>query len=70
MIKIHRSTDKQFYYTVHAKNGKVLVTSETMKQLRSIYNGIDSLFDAVFKKKLIVEKVWEKKKASTSPNKK
>ncbi|HEX8333857.1 MAG TPA: YegP family protein [Segetibacter sp.] len=43
MIKIKRSTDKQWYFVVTAKNGKVLVTSETYKSKRNLEKGIASL---------------------------
>lgn len=43
MIKIKKSKDKQFYFTVNAKNGKVLLTSETYKRKASVFKGIESL---------------------------
>lgn len=43
MVKIHQAKNKQFYYTVTARNGKVLVQSETMKSIKSIYKGITAL---------------------------
>lgn len=49
MIKVHRSSNKEWYYTVHAKNGKVLVTSETMKRKSGIMNGIKSLNEIFIK---------------------
>jgi uncharacterized protein YegP (UPF0339 family) len=42
-IIIQRSKDKQFYFTVHAENGQVLVTSETYKRKKGCYIGIESL---------------------------
>ena len=43
MVKIHQAKNKQVYYTVTARNGKVLVQSETMKSIKSIYKGITAL---------------------------
>lgn len=43
MIKIFLSSDNQFYYTVIAKNGKVLTTSEMYKRKANCFQGIDAL---------------------------
>jgi uncharacterized protein YegP (UPF0339 family) len=43
MIHIHRSKNKQLYFTITAKNGRVLVTSETYKQKRSIRSAITAI---------------------------
>lgn len=44
MIKIHKSKKNgQYWFTVHARNGKVLVTSETYKKLAGCENGVQSL---------------------------
>ena len=59
MIKIHQSRNKQYYYTVIAKNGKVLVQSETMKSLKSIHKGIASL-NKVFLKPYKVLEMFKK----------
>ena len=59
MIKIHQSKNKQYYYTVIAKNGKVLVQSETMKSLKSIHKGIASL-NKVFLKPYKVLEMFKK----------
>lgn len=59
MIKIHKAKNKQFYYTVIAKNGKVLVQSETMKSLKSIHKGIASL-NKVFLKPYKVLEMFKK----------
>jgi len=59
MIKIHKAKNKQFYYTVIAKNGKVLVQSETMKSLKSIYKGIAAL-NKVFMKPYKVLELFKK----------
>lgn len=32
MIKLHTSTDNQFYFTVCGRNGQVVLTSETYTQ--------------------------------------
>lgn len=43
MIHLHDSRDGQYYFTVAAKNGRVLVTSETYKTRRAMMNGAKSL---------------------------
>ena len=43
MINLHKSKDNKFYFTVTAKNGKVLVTSETYNTRRAMEKGISSL---------------------------
>jgi len=59
MIKIHQSRNKQYYYTVIAKNGKVLVQSETMKSIKSVLKGIAAL-NKVFLKPYKVLEVFKK----------
>lgn len=44
MINIRKSKDDQFYFTVTAKNGKILVSSETYKKKPFCIKGIMSLF--------------------------
>lgn len=60
MIKIHKSKNGQYYYTVLAKNGKVLVQSETMKTVKSVMKGIASL-NKVFLKPYKVVEMFKKK---------
>lgn len=48
MINLHKSKDNKFYFTVTAKNGKVLVTSETYNTRRAMSKGIIAL-DKVIK---------------------
>lgn len=43
MIKIKRAKNGQLYYVVVAKNGKVLLTSETYKSKRGVMKGIRAL---------------------------
>lgn len=43
MINLHKSKDNKFYFTVTAKNGKVLVTSETYNTRRAMNKGVDAL---------------------------
>ena len=59
MVKIHKSKNGQYYYTVIAKNGKVLVQSETMKSIKSVYKGIAAL-NKVFVKPYKVLEVFKK----------
>jgi uncharacterized protein YegP (UPF0339 family) len=44
MIKIKRSKNKQFYFTVNAKNGRVLLTSETYKRKAGVFNAIRAFY--------------------------
>lgn len=43
MINLHKSKDNKFYFTVSAKNGKVLVTSETYNTRRAMNKGTIAL---------------------------
>jgi uncharacterized protein YegP (UPF0339 family) len=43
MLHLHKATDGQFYFTANAKNGKVLVTSETYKAKPSALKGMKVL---------------------------
>lgn len=47
VAKIHQSKDKQYYFTIHAANGQVLVTSETYKKIAGAQKGITSLIKAI-----------------------
>jgi uncharacterized protein YegP (UPF0339 family) len=47
MIKIHWSKDKQFYFTLSGRNGKVIVTSETYKRRRNCVFGIAAMIRAL-----------------------
>lgn len=47
MIKLRQSKDGKFYFTVTAKNGKVLVTSETYNTRRSLKIGYSALVKAL-----------------------
>jgi len=42
MIEILKSKDKQWYFVVKAKNGRILVTSETYKTRRGALRGVYS----------------------------
>jgi uncharacterized protein len=44
MFKIKRSTDGQFYFTFHAKNGKVRMTSETYTRKETCKHAIEGLY--------------------------
>lgn len=44
MIKIKKSKNGQYYFTVHAYNGAVLVTSEMYISKRNCKQGITRLF--------------------------
>lgn len=43
MFKIHIAKDGKYYFTFTAKNGRVLVTSETYNRKSSMMKGIRSL---------------------------
>lgn len=45
MIKIKRGVDNQFYFVVIAKNGQVLVTSETYKQKVKALQSAEALIE-------------------------
>ena len=45
--RIHKSEDNQFYFTVNAKNGAVLCTSETYKRKQSAIKAIKAIHKAV-----------------------
>jgi uncharacterized protein YegP (UPF0339 family) len=40
-FRTHRSKDKQHYFTLNAKNGKVIMTSETYKSRRNMMNTLN-----------------------------
>lgn len=40
MIKIKRAKNGQLFFTVHAKNHKVILTSETYKSKQGVMKGI------------------------------
>jgi uncharacterized protein YegP (UPF0339 family) len=43
MFNLHRSSDNQFYFTLRARNGRVLMTSETYKTKAMARKGIKSV---------------------------
>lgn len=43
MIELKRAKKNQFYFRVKAKNGRVLVTSETYKSKASAWKAMESL---------------------------
>ena len=47
MIKIKRAKNGQLYYVVVAKNGKVLLTSETYKSKRGVWIGINAVLKSL-----------------------
>lgn len=47
MIHIHDSNDGKFYYTVTARNGKVLVVSETYTRKDNAINGALALIEVL-----------------------
>jgi len=61
MIHIHRSKkNKQYWFTVTARNGKVLVTSETYKLKASCirgYRGLKKVIGALLNTKSKLEQV-------------
>lgn len=46
-FEIRRSVDRQFYYVLIAKNGKVMVTSETMKRKQNCIDSIRAIKNIV-----------------------
>jgi len=59
MIKVHRSTDGQFYFTINAGNGQVLAHSETYKTKRSLRGGIKSAIRAVTDPALLIPNFYD-----------
>lgn len=50
MIKVKRSRDGQYYFTIHsAHNGRKLVTSETYKSKQNAKKTADAVAFAMFK---------------------
>lgn len=43
MIKILKATDGSYYYVVQAKNGRIMVTSETYRKKSNCEAGVESL---------------------------
>ena len=40
MIKLHTSSDNQYYFTVCGKNGKVILTSETYVSRKNLHRAV------------------------------
>lgn len=57
MIKIRKSTNGQYYFTVHAKNGAVLVTSEMYTRKANILKVMGQVEDVLFWNRALPEKV-------------
>lgn len=55
MIKIHKSKNRQYYFTVSARNGQVLVTSETYTRKRNIVKSVAALKKALVAVKILDE---------------
>lgn len=51
MFKLHNYSDGQFYFTVHAKNHKILLTSEIYRRKENAVKGINALCSALGIKK-------------------
>ena len=49
-FKIHRSEDRQFYFTLVARNGKVIMTSETYKRKLNSHIGIRAITRGMHRK--------------------
>jgi uncharacterized protein YegP (UPF0339 family) len=49
MIHICKSRNGQFYFTVHAKNGKKLCHSETYKQKRSVIKALKAVYQQIIR---------------------
>jgi len=60
MIKIKRSKNKQFFFTVNAKNGRVLLTSETYKRKAGVFNAISAACGILQKPARIVDTTTKK----------
>ncbi len=51
---LHKSKDGQFYFTLNAKNGRVLMTSETYKTKGGAFRGVDAVTYANFPAGMLV----------------
>lgn len=49
MIRLRKSKDGQFYFTIHARNGRKLVTSETYKTKQSAKKTANAVVLAMFR---------------------
>ena len=47
MLKIHKAKNGQFYYTICAKNGKVLHQTETLEAPASVLKNINATIAAI-----------------------
>lgn len=56
MFHLHLSSDNQFYFTLRARNGRVLMTSETYKSKAMAKRGMI----AVFKAKWVMNRISPK----------
>jgi uncharacterized protein YegP (UPF0339 family) len=52
-FQIRKSKDGQYYYVLIAKNGKILVTSETMTKKQSCEQGIQVIADYLYKNPVV-----------------
>lgn len=42
-LHIRKADDNQWYFTLNGRNGKVIMTSETYKRIRSVNKQVDKL---------------------------
>jgi uncharacterized protein YegP (UPF0339 family) len=61
MYHIENSKDNQFYFTLRAKNGEIIATSEMYERKESCYVGIESIKKNAESK--IIDKTKKKSKA-------
>lgn len=47
MIVIKKSVDRQYHFTVHARNGKKIATSETYRSKAALKKGIAAMLNNV-----------------------
>jgi len=52
-FKIRRSSDGQYYYVLVATNGKIMVTSETMKKKQSCEDSIYVIVEHFYKNPVV-----------------
>lgn len=58
-IKIQQAKNRQWYFTIHARNGHVIATSETYTRKRDAIRAAENLCDAMFdfeKTQIVVQK--------------
>jgi len=46
-FEIHRARNKEYFFLLKSKNGKVIATGETYKSKQSVIKAIDTIFTTI-----------------------